>query len=440
MIIGWQRELTRLSGWLAIWFLIGLVSGRVLACLLVATATYLVWHLVHVYRLHRWLNEHESVNAPDGAGIWQDIYRDFYRIEKRNRKSKAHLENIVNQFQASTAALPDGAVVLDSGGRIVWFNEAAVTLLGFRSPRDLGQRVVNLVRHPDFTSYLNSGDYDSDVEVASPVSGGLRLSLRVIPYGNEQRLLIARDVSQQLRLEQMRRDFVANASHELRTPLTVLRGYLEMMAEESGRQPGLQAWHGPLGDMVRQASRMSNIIDDLLKLARIEAQSGHGRQEPVQVAAMLHKLVDEARALPNASHVIDLEAETGLDLQGQSGELESVFSNLIMNALQYTPADGEVRVRWWSDGAGAHFSVSDTGIGIEPRHIPRLTERFYRVDPARSSRSGGTGLGLAIVKHALEHHEGRLEIASEPNTGSTFICHFPANRVRRLNYPVIKLS
>ncbi len=244
-------------------------------------------------------------------------------------------------------------------------------------------------------------------------------------------MLIARDISQQQRLEQMRRDFVANASHELRTPLTVLRGYLDMMAEESSQHGPLQPWVSPLGDMVRQATRMANIIEDLLKLARIEANTGPARHEIVPVPALLHKLIDEAQALSGGGHAFQLDAEPGLEMWGHPSELQSIFSNLIFNAIQYTPAEGDIRIRWWGDAKGLHFAVSDSGIGIERKHISRLTERFYRVDPSRFSRTGGTGLGLAIVKHALEHHEGKLEIASEINVGSTFSCHFPEQRARR---------
>jgi two-component system, OmpR family, phosphate regulon sensor histidine kinase PhoR len=433
MKAAWQRELTRLAGWLVLWLLAGVVSGAFTLCLLLGVGLYLTWHFVQVYRLSRWLQDPQGYELPDGSGIWEEVYRAFRILDRRNRRSQSRLENLVSQYEASTAALPDATVVLNRDGHIAWFNEAAVTLLGFRSPQDLGQRVVNLIRHPAFTQYLQAGHYERDIEIPSAVNVGSLLSIRVIPYGQDQRLLIARDVSQQQRLEQMRRDFVANASHELRTPLTVLRGYLDVMAEESTQPGPLQSWKAPLADMVRQATRMANIIEDLLKLARIEANTGPVRHEVVEVPALLHKLVEEARAMSGGAQAITLEAEPGLALYGHPSELQSIFSNLIHNAIQYTPAGGDIHVRWWSDPAGLHFSVTDSGIGIERKHIPRLTERFYRVDPSRFSRTGGTGLGLAIVKHALEHHEGRLEIASEINVGSTFTCHFPEHRAHRRN-------
>ena len=429
----WQREITRLGVWIVLWLLAGVLTGHLLVCLLAGVSLYLGWHLMQVFQLSRWLRDPQRLDLPDGSGVWEEVYRAFRILDKRNRRSQTRLENLVSQYEASTAALPDATAVLDEDGHIAWFNEAAVTLLGFRSPQDLNQRVVNLIRNPAFAQYLQSGQYERDIEISSTVNAGSLLSVRVIPYGQDQRLLIARDISQQQRLEQMRRDFVANASHELRTPLTVLRGYLDMMAEESSQRGPLQPWVGPLGDMARQATRMANIIEDLLKLARIEANTGPARHEVVAVPALLHKLVDEAKAVSGGGHDIRLEAEPGLEMLGHPTELQSIFSNLIYNAIQYTPSDGDIRVRWWSDPAGLHFAVSDSGIGIERRHIARLTERFYRVDPSRFSRTGGTGLGLAIVKHALEHHEGRLEIASEINTGSTFSCHFPEKRAHRLN-------
>ncbi len=433
MNTAWQRELTRLGGWVVLWFLAGFLTGQIIPCLLLGVSFYLIWHLAQIFQLSRWLRNPQQLDLPDGSGVWEEVYRAFRLLDRRNRRSQTRLENLVNQYEASTAALPDATVVLNEDGHIAWFNEAAVTLLGFRSPQDLNQRVVNLVRHPAFTQYLQSAQYERDIEIPSPVSTGSLLSIRVIPYGQDQRLLIARDISQQQRLEQMRRDFVANASHELRTPLTVLRGYLDIMAEESSQHGPLQPWVNPLGDMVRQATRMANIIEDLLKLARIEANTGPARHEVVAVPVLLHKLTEEAKAVSGGSHDFSLEIEPGLEMLGHPSELQSIFSNLIFNAVQYTPLDGDIRVRWWGDAQGLHFAVSDSGIGIERKHISRLTERFYRVDPSRFSRTGGTGLGLAIVKHALEHHEGKLEIASEINVGSTFTCHFPEQRARRLN-------
>jgi len=271
------------------------------------------------------------------------------------------------------------------------------------------------------------------VEIPSPVDDKVHLSVQVIIYGDNQRLLIARDVTRLRRLEAMRRDFVANVSHELRTPVTVLVGYLETLEEDA---ECARRWARPLALMREQATRMRRIVDDLLMLSRLETEdAGHHprARQPVDVPALLGRIVEEARALSGPrGHRIGLEAERGLGLAGSEGELASAFTNLLANAVQYTPEGGEIRVRWWSDAAGAHLAVSDTGIGIAPEHIPRLTERFYRVDVARSRATGGTGLGLAIVKHVLQRHDARLHIESEPGRGSTFRCDFPPERLVRL--------
>lgn len=432
--VAWRRELLVLVLWLALWAVTGFLISHFTAALLTGVSLYLLLHLAYTYKLHDWLIRGERKPPPDGSGVWQEIFLEFHNITQRSRKHKRHLKSIVSEFQASTAALPDGAVVLDSKTRIVWFNTAAEDLLDLRSPKDLGQRIANLVRHPRFAQYVADPGHNEQVEVPSGRDDEKVLSLRIIPYGNGQRLLIARDVSDQKRLDAMRRDFVANASHELRTPLTVLRGYLEMMVDESG-QPAegsgeLGEWQKPVNEMSQQAMRMSHIIEDLLKLARVESEGQQREQEVVDVPAMLAQLLSDAHKTDNKDRKIAAKIDENLYLYGRSGELESVFSNLIGNAMQYTPAGGDVRVRWWSEDEAACFCVNDSGIGIEPKHIPRLTERFYRVDHGRSSASGGTGLGLAITKHCLEHHNAELEIVSTPNVGSSFSCRFPKFRMR----------
>lgn len=426
----WRREIVVLGLWLLLSALTGLLLGDALIALLIGLSLYLALHLANAYRLHRWLRSDQRI-PPEGVGIWQEIFLEFYRLKQRNSRRKRRLKNILSEFQASTAALPDGAVVLDRQGRIVWFNQAAAALLGLRSAQDVGQRIVNLIRHPRFADYLASHNgEDGEVEVPSAVSEDMTLSLRIIPYGDEQRLLIARDVSHQRQLEAMRRDFVANASHELRTPLTVLRGYLEMMEEEAVEGGALHRWREPIHEMSEQAARMGRIIENLLKLARVEAEGLQQKQEVVDVPAMIRRVIEDVQRTDEKRPRLETDIDESLCLYGRAGELESVFSNLIANAVQYTPAEGEISVRWRRDEEGVSFEVRDTGIGIEPRHIPRLTERFYRVDAGRHADTGGTGLGLAIVKHCLEHHEGELEIASEPNTGSAFTCRFPTQRAQ----------
>lgn len=420
----------RLAGWLVLATLVGLSLGYLTLALLIALAIYLAGHLIYAFQLHRWLTA-DRVEPSDGMGVWRDIYTELHRLKQRNRRRKKRLKNIVSEFQASTAALPDGAVVLDHQGRINWFNDAAAVLLALQARADRGQRIVNLIRHPQFSSFLATGHLgdNAELEIPSPVNEQDTLLIRIVPYGNAQRLLIARDISSQKRQERTRRDFVANASHELRTPLTVLRGYLEMMGEEAGEHGGLAGWKHPIGEMHNQSQRMGRIIDSLLHLARVEGESLSQRQEYIDVPAMLEGLVEDLQNSGGAQQVFVFDIDASLALYGRQNEIESVLSNLLANAVRYTPASGRISVVWRQDERGACLAVRDNGPGIASEHLPRLTERFYRVDKGRKASVGGTGLGLAIVKHCLEHHESELEIESELGEGTTFSCRFPPQRV-----------
>jgi two-component system phosphate regulon sensor histidine kinase PhoR len=406
-----------LLGWLADRFWLG-VS--------VALALYLMRHLYYLASLRAWTDHPKRVELPEPSGAWGEVYERLLDLQRSNRKRKKRLAAMLAQFQASAEALPDGAVVTEARGEIVWFNTAARGLLGLRQP-DTGQRLVNLLRHPEFTGYFERGDFSREIEIPSPVNAGVMLSLQVVPYGDNQRLLMLRDVSELHRLERIRRDFVANASHELRTPLTVLRGYIEMMLPEAQR--GLADWRAPLNEMHAQAARMEALVRDLLKLARLEGETAASRQDVFEAPALIERALVEARGLSRGQHRIEAQVDPGLWLYGRESEIESTFSNLIANAVQYTAPGGIITVRWEAAGDGARFSVTDSGIGIAADDIPRLTERFYRVDEGRSRASGGTGLGLSIVKHALERHEARLGIESRLGAGSTFSCHFPPHRV-----------
>ncbi|AXQ29061.1 phosphate regulon sensor histidine kinase PhoR [Solimonas sp. K1W22B-7] len=428
----WRHELLKL----AVLALVGAALGRLFDHALVAVcfvlASFLASHLRHLAILRSWLVAPKAVELPDAGGIWGEIYDLLLDLQRKNRKKKRRLTAMLAEFQASTAALPDGAVVLGARGEIAWFNQAAQTLLGLRMPQDVGLRIPNLIRHPSFTEYFGNGDFESEIEAPSPVNRAKTLSLRIIPYGNNQRLLIVRDVSELRRLETARRDFVANASHELRTPLTVLRGYLEMMEPEAQGKGGLADWRGPLLEMRNQAIRMEALVNDMLKLARLEADSSHMKDDHLDVPMLLQRTLDEVRALSRGNHRFEAQIQADLGLVGGETELLSILVNLLSNAVRYTPAGGVIRVRWEAAPEGARFSVADTGIGISEKDLPRLTERFYRVDVGRSRASGGTGLGLSIVKHALERYDARLEIDSEVGVGSTFICHFPTHRVERV--------
>jgi two-component system phosphate regulon sensor histidine kinase PhoR len=335
---------------------------------------------------------------------------------------------MLKRFRESTAAMPDGTVVLDPNRAIEWWNPAAQRLLSLNYPGDVGRRIGNLVRHPAFQAYLEKGNFKRAVEIPAPGNDAVTLALRMVPYGKNRTLLTVRDITRLRYLERVRQDFVANVSHELRTPLTVISGYLESMAEDADELP--PRWRRTLEAMRAQAERMGRIVTDLLTLSRLEADHRMSNPEPVDMGAVVDRVCAEARALSGEQvHRIDCQADRGLWLLGDEGELHSLVSNLVFNAVRYTPAGGSIVITWAADAEGARLAVRDTGIGIAQQHIPRLTERFYRVDVGRSRDQGGTGLGLAIVKHILARHRGRLEIESEPGKGSLFCCRFPADRL-----------
>ena len=422
----WRGEIWRGALLCVFGLLVGALSDSWSWALLAIAVPLLLLHFRQLFRLAQWLASGKISELPEASGLWGQVFEGIYELKRRNRKRKKRLAAMVAEFQASTAALPDAAVVINKDDAIVWFNDAAERLLNF-SNQDIGQRVGFLLRSPEFNRYLAGRDYENAVEVLSHVDPSKSLSIRIVPYGNGQRLMIARDISHLRRLEQTRRDFVANASHELRTPLTVLKGYLDMMASE--REGPLADWNAPIGEMLQQSERMERIISDLLKLASLESVADEATEEPVNVAELLAELEVEAGEISRGGHNLVFKVEDRRPLMGTRTQIYSAFSNLVFNALQYTPEGGEVTVRWWVDAQGAHLTVTDTGIGIADKDLPRLTERFYRVDVARSRATGGTGLGLAIVKHAVEQNQGDLDIASTIGKGSTFSCHFPVTRV-----------
>jgi two-component system phosphate regulon sensor histidine kinase PhoR len=427
----WAKEALGIVAVVALAALGGALAGQPLAAGLVAALAYFGWHLLQLQRLHGWLREGKKLHPPEGRGVWGEVFDEIYRLQLTNRKRKRKLARYLRRFQDATAAWPDGAVVLDEHGTIEWANPRARALLGLRIPQDVGRRVTYFVRHPRFSVFLSAGGGAEPLQLPSPVDPDVQLAVYILPYGKrQQRLLIARDVTRVRRLEQVRRDFVANVSHELRTPLTVLNGYLETLNEAIDEFP--PSWADSLGAMQKQAARMGRIVEDLLLLARLEAEGEGPSAETVSVPEVLGAVVEEARRFSgDLGHDITLEAEP-LGLRGSAGELRSAFSNLVNNAVQYTPANGHIGIRWYADEDGAHLEVSDSGPGIEAHHIPRLTERFYRVDVGRSRDSGGTGLGLAIVKHVLQRHDAELRIDSAPGRGSTFRCDFPSERVAGL--------
>jgi two-component system phosphate regulon sensor histidine kinase PhoR len=397
---------------------------------LIALLLFVCLQLRQLVRLRAWLLAPKRYFLPDATGIWGEVFDLLIDLQRKNRKRKKRLTLMLAEFQASTAALPDGAVVLGDRGEISWFNAAARQLLGLRAPQDLGIRIPNLIRHPSFTEFFERGEFEHETEAPSPISRKRLLSLRIIPYGNDQKLLIVRDVSERRQLDAARRDFVANASHELRTPLTVLRGYLDLMDMEAQGEGPLAMWHAPIVEMRNQALRMEALVNDMLKLARLEAGRASMRDELLPAPMLIARAIDEAKAVSKGQHRFEQDIDAAPLLIGGETEFYSIITNLLTNAVRYTPPGGVVRVSWQRRADGARFAVADTGIGIASDDIPRLTERFYRVDVGRSRASGGTGLGLSIVKHALEAFDSHLEIDSEPGVGSTFFCRFPAHRVQ----------
>ena len=410
-------------------YLLGLTPWLLLA----GACAYVSWHVYHIHLLARWLASGGRGPEPDTRGIWAQVFESLSRIHRQNRKRKKRLRKVVVRFQQAAEAMPDGAIVLDGTGTILWMNMASNRLLGLQRVRDVGQPVWNFIRHPSFADSLDADAFDEPIHITSPLREELQLLIRIVPYGGSRRLMIVRDVTRIYNLEQMRKDFVANVSHELRSPLTVIVGYLEGLQDDDLLPAEFRR---PVHQMSQQASRMGLIVDDLLQLSRLEATPGAASSKPVAVVEMLDRIARDARALGESAHRVLHEADPALSLLGDWNELYSAFSNIAFNAVQHTPAGGTVRLQWNSDGEGARLDVTDTGDGIEAHHIARLTERFYRVDKARSHEMGGTGLGLAIAKHVLVRHDASLDIESRPGEGSRFSCRFPVHRVLRSETPV----
>ncbi|MEI8299345.1 MAG: phosphate regulon sensor histidine kinase PhoR [Pseudomonadota bacterium] len=422
----WSFALARLVGVLLAAALLGWLTGYLELSVIAVLAGYLVLNFMRLHQLERWLKHRRTQEPPDFHGVWGDVVALVMRIYRRKQYHKQRIVQVFREFRRMTTAVPDGIVVLGPEREIQWFNRNAARLLALRRKVDFGQRIENLIRQPDFVRYLDRGDYAMPVVVRAVFDSEVHLALHLIAYGAGQRLLIVRDVTREIRLEAMRKDFVANASHELRSPLTVIAGYVDTLADDHGLDP---SWRAPLEEMRRQADRMRAVVDDLIELSRLEASGAEAGEDAVDVAGMLSLLRREAMAQTERPREVSLQVESNNLLLGSEQELHSIFSNLITNAVKYTPPDGRVDIRWWADASGGHFSVCDTGVGISREHLPRITERFYRVDPGRSRNTGGSGLGLSIVKHALQRHNATLQVESEDGRGSTFSCHFPARRV-----------
>ena len=402
---------------------VGWLSGHIGMTLVLASVLYLLWHLVNVVRLHAWLKNPQQV-IPESFGIWADIFDGINALDQENQQQKTAYRDMIREFQNLTNAFPDATLVIDKQDSITWCNDAAVTLLGLRLPDDLGQAVTNLIRGPAFTEWLGgTGSVTGGLEMISPVDDNRWLQATAIPFQENQRLIILRNITDLHNVEQLRRDFVANISHELRTPVTVLIGYLEMLRDHPASDIA-----EPVERMQNQALQMRALLDDLLELSRLQSDEIHGRDSVVDITATLRQLKEQAEEISQGRHTFHFDVDNNLRVMGIAQDLASAFGNLIVNAIRYTPESGTIHVCWQDSAEGPRLSVRDTGIGIPKRHIPRLTERFYRVSPDRARQSGGTGLGLAIVKHVLNAHRAKLLIHSELGEGSEFVCVFPPER------------
>lgn len=423
----WLEELWRIIVLIAAALAVGAIFDQYLLAVLVALFAYTLRNLYNLQRLADWLGDPQIGDIPIHFGLWGDIYSRISRISSRQAEREKRLATLVDEYSASTSALPDATVALDPQGRILWFNEAASRLLGLVAAKDVGQPLQNLFRNPEIPAFIAGANYTKTLEANAPGNPVLKLEIRLAPYGEGQMLLLAQDITERIRQERVRKDFVANVSHELRTPLTVVSGFIENLQNDDSLPQ--QRLARPFELMSQQAERMAQIVADLLILARLESKSMAGGQSEVDIDEILRTVVDECRQLRDDAPELQVRVESTRHVLGDRDQLHSAVTNLVANAVHHTPADGSVEVVWRDEGDNSLLQVIDTGEGIAADHLPRLTERFYRVDTGRSRDRGGTGLGLAIVKHILQRHNAELEISSELGRGSCFSCHFTASNL-----------
>jgi two-component system phosphate regulon sensor histidine kinase PhoR len=422
----WWPPLARLGAVALAGLIAALASGAATGWAVAALGflALIFMQLGYVDRLHRWLRAPEAAELPEAWGVWREVFRELHRLRRAENRSRERLTRTLERFLGAVQALPDGVILLDVRDRIDWCNDAATRQFGIVMPNDRGQPVANLLRYRELVECLQSGS-TAPVMLRTHAATPLTLAVQIVPFAENEKLVIARDVTGLERIDIMRRDFIANVSHELRTPLTVISGFLEHLA---GGQVAPADATRQIALMEEQSTRMMRLVEDLLTLSRLEAADNVLPEHEVDVPGLVGALLEEAKSLSKGRHLIT--ADVGPKrLRGSEEELRAAFSNLVSNAVRYTPDGGRIALRWVADDSGARFSVADTGIGIAPEHLPRLTERFYRVDRGRSRETGGTGLGLAIVKHVMLRHDAQTEIESEAGRGSTFTCAFPATRV-----------
>lgn len=420
-----QKALVTLLIYVAIAAGIGAIFNQALLFISVTLFSYTLYQLKNLFHLHNWLLN-RTQQPPDAKGYWGEIFNEIHLMEKDKRKHRSRLNKVLSRFQDAAQALPDGAIILTKYNDIEWANQSACTMLGIHPEKDIGHKIHNLIRHPGFQQYLNRKDYSQSINLPRPMQPDHQLEIQIVPFGSNQKLILCRDVTHVAQLEAMRSRFISNVSHELRSPLTVIKGYMEMLQEDDNDISPQQA--KIFTNMNDQVQRMDRLVEDLLTLTRLETEPVKPSVE-VDVSSMLAAIRDNALVYgKDKQQSITLDIDTKLNLLGDNDELASLFTNLVNNAVRYTPEKGEIAIKWSLELDNAVFSVTDTGPGIEPKHLARLTERFYRVDSDRSRESGGTGLGLSIVKHILDRHNGTLNIQSKPGEGSKFTCRFPKHR------------
>jgi two-component system phosphate regulon sensor histidine kinase PhoR len=414
----------------------GLLAEQTLAGFAIGLLISLAALHYRLYSFNCWYNGNKLEKHPVDAGIVESFYHRAQHLQTQQNQQKKHLEQIIKRFQESARAIPDAVIILNSRNELMWTNKAARKLIGLKRKKDVGQAISNLIRHPEFISYLEREKFKYPIEFALPKNSNIQLRARIIPYGRDSRLLIIRDITQLHNLERMRREFIASASHELRTPLTVITGYLEAMEGSVADET-----REIIRTMFKQAQRMESIINNMLLLARLESMQNHKEKgrKPVMVNQLINNIYEDADAISGGEHQFKLDVSAHINVLGIENELHSAFSNLVQNAVRYTPAGSHITITWKENKQGAVFIVEDNGPGIPAHHLSRLTERFYRVDTGRSRDKGGTGLGLSIVEQIMQHHEGRLLITSKPNQSTRFACEFPAHLVLNQQSPLLKV-
>jgi two-component system phosphate regulon sensor histidine kinase PhoR len=425
----WWRPLSVLASVSLVALVLWAAAGAVAALAFLAgiQAFVMLRRLWQEFRLSRWLENPDEVEAPDATGTWGDIFYRLQKLQRRQKTSRSELTSALEQFEHAAQAVPDGMVILNGSEQIEWCNPASRKYLGLDCGRDRGQFIRYLLRQTQFLAFLDAADFSRPLLCKSPLNREVVLSLQLVPFGEGKKLLLARDITDLERVDAMRRDFIANVSHELRTPLTVVGGFVETLADAPELPAGEVRRYYDL--MLDHTRRMQRLLDDLLTLSRLESADHALKDEPVDVPDLAQALKAEAESLSRGRHRIGLQLESGAWLKGSLQEIRSALGNLVSNAVRYTPSGGEITLAWREQAGEGVFSVTDTGEGIATEHIPRLTERFYRVDRSRSRETGGTGLGLAIVKHVLTRHGARLEVRSAPGKGSTFSAVFPHSRL-----------